>query len=567
MKTNEKKSNIETFTAENNNNYIINNNLAQYSVYLIKNSSSDDFKIEGFVQFNFKHIKNYSNIHDFRCLVKIKHNEELLELIPIDSPIFNNEFSKKLICEFQPTDFQNLNLKNIEIAIIRAADYNKTLDIDFFNTSMFTQPVVLPYLLINFQRPTIITHLEPLLPSVGFCTHYTYGIPPQLFNWIDLHLSFGIAEIMFYDATDDNELTRVINEKYGNEKRLILRSINVNRDSVCDEAKILNKCKFLKCSLKVIEFLNTSCNQFYDNEFIEKLSWRRKFEQISSNDCFTQFSKKYEFVSYYDLDEIVFPRSLDSIGDFFEAKNFYNCNDTKKICQKTHPMQFKPNNTTENSNYYYNYLIFLIEKYKNGQDVEKIESLRFYHSLYIMPNYMEVQIIQSIGSIINRIDESTVNGVYNYLIFPLKFYLRPENSSNGQIFEIFFEDVDYIKYLYKAYNQLIPCIYRSYIEPISSLDQTMLRYMYITTPAKQRGPKCIYKSKNVRSLFIHYAKDTKPGSWTLDPSQESGHILAHYRKDISKAFGKHNFTVSIRKLNIDFEYIFYLLKNHTRFCQ
>ena len=77
--------------------------------------------------------------------------------------------------------------------------------------------------------------------------------------------------------------------------------------------------------------------------------------------------------------------------------------------------------------------------------------------------------------------------------------------------------------------------------------------------------KAIHYYKNVKSLFVHFAQDYNQDSWSFSPSAYNGHFLTHYRK-IPKEKRK-NFTGTIRKLNIDFEYLFFLLKNFTKFCE
>jgi hypothetical protein len=135
----------------------------------------------------------------------------------------------------------------------------------------------------------------------------------------------------------------------------------------------------------------------------------------------------------------------------------------------------------------------------------------------------------------------------------------------GHTFVIQIDDVDYIKYLYNAYISLIPTINEKFLRNIDSFDESFIRYFYYATEYREREKKLVFYYKNVNSFYIHYAASTAKTSWTIFRSTFSGHTSQHFRKDFSFALEK-NVTSSIRKLGIDFEYIFFLLKNHTNFC-
>jgi hypothetical protein len=122
-----------------NNQYMINNNLAQYSVYLIVHLTS--ITIEAFVQFNnlYVNYKHFGSKENFTCVLKLlsdndRIDDTFIELEPIDSPKFYWIINKKLIFNLDlkllKTDYdekrdRDLMLKNIVVAIIWKHDYNK----------------------------------------------------------------------------------------------------------------------------------------------------------------------------------------------------------------------------------------------------------------------------------------------------------------------------------------------------------------------------------------------------------------------------------------------------------
>jgi hypothetical protein len=117
----------------------------------------------------------------------------------------------------------------------------------------------------------------------------------------------------------------------------------------------------------------------------------------------------------------------------------------------------------------------------------------------------------------------------------------------------------------KLYVALIPTINEKFLRNITSFEKSFIRYFYYATEFHEREQKSVFYYKNVNSVYLHYASSTAKTSWTIYPSPFSGHTSPHFRMDFSYTL-KRNATSSIKKLGVDFEYIFFLLKNHTNFC-
>ena len=550
--------------------YMINNNLAQYSSYVIIDKDSRNktiYTIEGFVQLNLKYVKKFGTKKDFLCLVKFLNNiNETIELEVTHWPKFKWDYNRKIICSIKIDKTTDLN--NLLVAIIWKNDYKKDLKINKFINSLNKlkeKQVSLPYSLIKFQKPTIIHALQERLPSVSFCVHYTYAIPPQLFNWIDFHLSIGVGEIMLYDSLEDKSLTKSIKEHYGSDKRLTIMPYNISLSDICDDSILFKQYTEQSCPKVLRKFLTESCKQFYNDKFRKRFEWRRPQEQLSVNDCFTVLSKKHEFIGYYDFDEFVYPRTMDNLKDFYENKTFYKCDDDhSRICSlKPFENNFKVQRSDNPANnYLYNYLHSIIEENRNGRDLQLLGSIRFLHAAVLIPNHVEKKLLTDLGTIIERIEMDKNNSI----VFPLSLYLSEEPYTRGHRFLIEKDDVNYIKYLYKAYNSFFPCVYKKYLNNINQIDSSLVRYLYYITEFNERWPKEIHYYKNVKSIWNHWVIETDKNAWSFTPSPENGHFLPHYRADIAAIYKK-NYNATIRKLNVDFEYSFYLLKKYTNFCK
>ena len=153
----------------------------------------------------------------------------------------------------------------------------------------------------------------------------------------------------------------------------------------------------------------------------------------------------------------------------------------------------------------------------------------------------------------------------NSIEFPLSLFLSSPPFQIGHTFFIQKEDVDYLKYLYKSYQNLIPCIHNNYLKNINGLTKNAIRHLYYITEGNERMGKAIHYYKNVKSLFHHFAADIVQDHWGFHAPESDGNIVSHFRVDSHLLFSG-NFSGSIRKLTIDHEYVFFLLKNQTSFC-
>ena len=77
--------------------FIINNNLAQYSSYILKNDE-DKYVIEVYIFFLDHHrILGHDNVKNYLCLVKLNQIEETIELKAIKTHRYQTNYNRKLI--------------------------------------------------------------------------------------------------------------------------------------------------------------------------------------------------------------------------------------------------------------------------------------------------------------------------------------------------------------------------------------------------------------------------------------------------------------------------------------
>jgi hypothetical protein len=456
-------------------------------------------------------------------------------------------------------ELKSFDLNKIVVAVVSTIDFDERINEASFVKNIdpknLKDNIVLPYSLIAYQKPNIIKTQKLRSPNIAVCGAQFYGNPSkELFNWVDYQQSFGIAELMIYDGTINRTLIKFINDNFKNYK-------NIKLTMVPDQSLFYEQCSesiFYKQfenrnSTKLNNLLFIICKKLFNwsHRSIPRMTnpvgySSDKHRIIVLNDCFIKMSRKYEFVAIYDFDEFIFPRSFDLVKDFNDSGKNFDCSDKKQICYRK-PFEFN----NKNENHLYNYLISLIKNDEHKRNISELAAIEFDRHLTLSNTQnVENNVIDMLQNFVLQINSSTKFPIYFNMIDEFKL-------------EIFKNDIDYVINLVESYKQFVPCIYRDYIKDIEKVDTDKIRAIYFLYGSGKRWPKSIFNSKNVRSLGIHIVTETVKGSWILKPNAKNGHFCSHFRAqqaDMTKA------KESIRILNIDFEYMTFILKRYTKFC-
>jgi hypothetical protein len=373
--------------------YVINNNVAQYSSYIIEEKSDALYRIEVFAILNDVLRINNGGKESFRCILTISGNSFELDVIEIQRQFRHTE-SKKFIFKLYKKELKSrqnvFNLNDSKVALIWKPDFDHQLEFNeykAFGENINKTRFVLSYSLIKFQKPTIIKPVEPRLPLIGFCVHYIYSFPLHLKNWIDIHLNLGAPEIVIYDATENNQIVEFIRINYGENSKITVRPYEISFDNLCNEKILFKQYKYLNLSNSNKRKLLELCTQMFENEFRNKYDFRGQHEQVTANDCLTVLQNKYEFIGYHDLDEFIFPRNFKKIQKLYSSYPVAQCNNLSSICKlDSFKQAFNPEDSRNNQeeNYLYNYIQYLIEYYGNGMNISELRSIYFQHVGYLV---------------------------------------------------------------------------------------------------------------------------------------------------------------------------------------
>ena len=234
----------------NNNIWMPNNNVIQYSCYVFQNASNNSIvTIKSLVVLNDE-LANLTTI--FSCIIKSIKNGKIIETPATQVLTLWRIHAKKVFCEFNQLNL--ISIDEISIAIVRIGDFNAK------NTTKDER--VLPFQWVNYQVPRIIEISQKKIQNVAVCYKYVYDLPEMLFEWVELHRNLNVSKIVLYDSgTNNGSIARLIEEKGLNwivETRFVYLDMNVTCKigaNVKQRSIYLNICK--KIASKLVSTKNS----------------------------------------------------------------------------------------------------------------------------------------------------------------------------------------------------------------------------------------------------------------------------------------------------------------------
>ena len=528
------------------NSWMFNNRVYQYSSLLIVKNGKP-IRVESMILTRGEHKEN-SVKKNFRCIVKSMRNgtEATYKVTKVFIFVSN---AKRVKCDIEGN---KIDFDDIAVAIINLSDFkihSKNLTENDLGSLFFK----LPRNMLHFQIPRIVFKNDAKIQKVSHCVHYSYNIVEQdldkIVNWLEFQKKIGVDKVVFYDANIHKLLEEILYKKFGN-NFVDIRPYHIHFEAICD-FKRLNYYKEL--DLIRYQAMKDQCEDAFYNVFnnpIFSAKNRWNHQKITSNDCYSSLEQTYQFVAYYDFDEIIYPRGA-KIDNSLSVKNKTLTCETSNVCS------IDQNASLD----LYEYVIKLIMKKNNT--LNQISTLYFLNGFYLETSYY-------INKLMMDLNEAIVNNV-SYFQQPshlvgnntaLKVHLNLKHK-HGHYFIILPGDLDYIKHLYDSYLKM-KCISDTMNERLDkSLDSSFKRFLFLTTDHKHQMGKSIHNTDNVDAVFTHYATITKPGTKSINVKIDDG-VLSHFRNDLFHLARQLN--SSITNLKLDAEYYIHLLSHYSEIC-
>jgi hypothetical protein len=524
--------------------WMLNNRIYQYAAHLlVKNDKI--FQIDSIIVTREDFSEN-SVKQAFRCVLKsIKNDYEKKYRISSVTNFVSN--TKRIKCD---VDLEIVD--DISIAIINLFDF-KTNSLSFSETDLDSAHLKLPESMINFQKSNLIFIPEKKLNQVAHCVHYTYNIVSEdvikIMKWIDFQKKIGIKKIILYESSIHKLLENTIKKIYDSEF-VEVRPYYINFDALCETHRlnILKSQDLVQYQIMKDQCEDAFYNVFDNPTYSSKNRW--KHQKITSNDCYLSLQHVYQFVSYYDFDEIIYPRK-------FKIDNHVNFETNCKIESLCNYQNLKNSEKHD----LYSFIVKLIND--KSKSMNEISSLYFTNAVYLEQNFHVKKLTNDLKELIKnnqsyfQLDSQTIENSSIAKVH-LKF-----THHYGHFFLIYPKDYQYIKNLYDSYN-LIECIHEKIFNQLDeTLDPTFKRYLILATNREHHMGKSIHNTDNVFAVFTHYSTNVKSGTRVLEVSTTDG-VLSHFRSDLF--FLARQLKSSITNLKIDFEYYHHIISNYSNIC-
>lgn len=555
-------TNIDTCkNLKSNNQWIINQNVLQYSSYLIiLDKAKVKLRIESLVMFN--HLTFKSDFSSIKCLLKYNMNDARYINVTnmIQTPTaydFEVRYNVKVQCDFDNED--HLSLSDIFVAVIDTKDYKFTDETEPTNGK-----VVLNWKYISYQIPTVIDTTKPKEKAVAHCVHMVRDFNEitsnnRFISWLNLQHKIGYAKIRLYLFDD---ITVESLKKYFTSNK---NSINFDIETFVDyidykvDYKKLCKCQInqnKKSSSKsaantgtsISAYLLNQCELHYKKYFhaitseaspFESKSYFWQHEKLQTNDCYLNLKYKYEFISNYDLDEFILPRSISGDNQFMKE-----ISQSKSLVKCDH-CNFK--NYFENVNIY-DYSVKLFNKLKN-QD-KNISNLLFEYTYYV--EFSDVLMDQFFKQMNENVKSHDINNQDELF---MKLLLHESDSVSKYLgFRYKTSDIDHMKELPELYK-LINCFKKNTNVRTNPFNRALYAEIHGGQMYAKTG-KSIYHTTYTNTIAQHHADNIEEGTRPIMVPIEFG-FVGHFRSEPLVFFKRESFQIT--SLKFDFEYYLYFL--------
>jgi hypothetical protein len=477
---------LNDYRVVDSNEWIFNYNVTQYSSILIGGEWDQDIIIESLVFFdNLKTINdNFQN--DIKCFVISNYQGYLVDLIEmklirlmyID---FFPKFLFKCTCKLNRTIHKN-NFNHINMAIVDITYFYYYKGI-FFNNE----------LLLSLQKPDFINITLSKKKQVANCVHMLARIDDatsfnKVNDWLSLQREIGFAKIKLYLFNIDEIYVQKLRLNYGNEF-IDLKKHSTSIEDVCNwQIKLLSEDG--KNSIK--RFLYENCQRAYKLHFkMSDTFVYNSHERLNTNDCYMRFRHQYEYVTNYDIDEIIFPRLLPT-----HQLNLNKCNEFRLL-----------NNSQLIKYNIYDFTEKLFNKY--GADTAY---LHFHHVIFFDNTYKFSKDILTINDQIDRV-----------------FIYTFSNNNEKKIIYKIVDQNDTIKI--NNYKNLIPivnCLNETFMDS-SKFDKWNNLY---ASKMDFRSGKSIFKTNYTLLIDQHIGVEVKPSTLFHNVSLADGYVT-HVRDNLN----------------------------------
>lgn len=472
------------------NNFIVNGKVTQYSSILYVKSNSKYIQLE-----TLNYIRDYRS-NQLKCLL---NDGQSYYLVPISNILsislmqtkYNVNQLYKISCKLEK---QIENLNQLSIALIDKQDFEEKK-----NQTKY----------VLFQKPIILKLNDTKKKNIVNCVHSIYNLSSskksKLINWLKFMKKTGYDKVVLYFVDNHNDFFKILGQKFG--LFIQIYGHNITENEICKWHK--QKTELFHQDSQYKSLLDWCLLSMKINLDINDEMTKNTHERLHSNDCLMKNLHEYQYISNYDFDEFIFPRS-------FYTDHIRNINKTK-VCYKNNNKSFIK---------IYDFIENLEKKY--GKKVA----------------YYQFENVNMLGKheIIRKALLSNNTKFIDYSFSKTHLNFTINNLLDKNLFQSFQQSIS----LFDCMNKTI---YKN-----TNLDSKWNNY--IAASINNRAGKSIYNTDYTLSYNQHFAWTISNGSKKVSIPLSIGYVN-HFR-DSDLFFNRE---YSLKNLFLDWEYYNFLWYN------
>jgi hypothetical protein len=369
---------------------------------------------------------------------------------------------------------------------------------------------------VYVNKPSFFNLSAPKKKEIVNCVHTLRGLTPKVFaqmkTWLKINQKLGYSKIKLCAVDYNTTYMHEVKNEFGD--FVEINNFELNLGKVCSNYK--NASAYV-------------CNSGESAYFGQASNFH---EKVCTNECLINYRYEYEFLTNYDIDEIIFPRNFTTSfhRSVLEANKTSDC---REVYQKHETFIdsecFKFN--------MYDYAMRLHKIY--GQNVAFFEFTHF-----LMLSHYD-QVMSAIET-----ENSTIHGSENYIYYDNKKDARVKYMIRTE------EEKKYFG-LVKKLNNLTRCLNQTYLVE----NPVKLHYKWtnvIAAPFRNRAGKSLFNCNNTFSINQHSGNMLRTGTHMVRVEDRDG-FLSHFRSTDTWSMGMNR--ESIFSLHFDIEYLFFLIRS------
>jgi hypothetical protein len=469
---------------DNHTDWIFNENILQYGT-IFSLTKLHEYEIE--VMIASLNTQAFPVNHTLRCLIEL--NQRLAIIKPVIEILYLETLRVK--CYLSEEEYRKVRDNRIFVAVFDTRDnFSDTLNV------------------VHGREAAFYDHNTPKIKGLKNCACAVRNLSEQVYEdalvWTRLHKAIGVGELSIYTTDLASQYGARLAKAFPGYLTVHPYDMNVRR--LCERYTATARSAVEKCVSRTRAFFEPGAFNYHHQE-------------LMMSHCLFVSKHKYQFLTSYDIDEIIFPRKFGK--SFFASAAAAGNGSRLRVCDRKHKLAYEPFHI-------YDYIQWLITIYGHS-----ITTFWFDNHIFLKKTD------EAFRAILKR---PRVVG-FNYSSVRINGDIRPT-------------DVRHFELLKQA-NELTECLTERRLS--RAMKSSATKWKSTFTCFYRSGGKSLHNTDHVRTIIHHFAWRWRAGTRHVSVAHEHG-FLCHFRdEDYAYERPQHAFIQNFNDWMLDLEFVYFFL--------